>query len=387
MQVLDGGPLLKAVRVLVADDDAVFRALVRSNLEARVDDLREADDGQQAWDLLLGETFELALIDLSMPGIDGFALIRCIRSHPRTRHLPIVVITSSTDPVSVEKALEAGATSFLTKPVNWSLFGHQIDYLIRLERSSAAERATKHRAEAVARAKDALIAVLAARVRAQTRRLISTSEMELWRRPAEEGSGLGFAACVLSDARAIEDILDEVLPFVRSMTEQIVVDDCLVPVRRLLEACADRFRAMAEKGDVTIEVAPFSPTLRVRCDEIALSRALGNLVRNAVEFTRPGSCVRLNAELREDFVLSLMVDDEGPGVEPEAIARCLKPLDQREAQEPRVPEEAALGLPVAKAIAEAHGGTIEIAPRSPLGSRASLILPPEIVEARLDDVA
>ena len=387
MQVLQGGVRLKPVRVLVADDDAVFRSLVASNLAGRTDVVREAEDGQRAWELLLGETFELALIDLSMPGIDGFALIRCIRSHPRTRHLPIVVVTSTADPAAVKRALEAGATSFPTKPINWNLFGHHIDYLIRVEQSSAVERTTKQRAEAVARAKDALIAALAARVREQTRKLVTASEMELWRRPVADAHSLDYAAGVLADARCVDEILDEVLPFVRSMTEQIVVDDHLVSIDRLIEACVQRLRPMAAKGDVQIVVARVQPSLRIRCDEAAMSRALSNLLRNAIEFTHPGTTVHVGFELREDFVLCITIDDEGPGVDPGVIARCLKPLDLREGHETGAPEQAALGLPIAKAIAQAHGGTVEVLGRSTRGTRASLVIPAELVETRLDDVA
>ncbi len=387
MQLLQRDIRMKPVRVLVADDDAVFRSLVCSNLDGHADSVSEAEDGQRAWELLVGETFELALIDLSMPGIDGYALIRCIRSHPRTRRLPILVITSTADPVAVKRALEAGATSFLAKPINWNLFGHHIDYMIRVEQTNSIERFTKQRAEAVARAKDALIATLAARVRGQTRKMVAASEVELWRRPPDDGQSLDFAAGVLADARELEETLDQVLPFVRSMTEQIVVDDRLVSIERLIEACVERLQLLAAKGDVTIDIARIPSSMRVRCDEPAMSRAVGNLLQNAIEFTTPGTTVRVGIELREDFVLSINIDDDGPGVDPDVIARCLKPLDQREGHETSAPDQAALGLPIAKAIAQAHGGTVEVMPRSPTGTRASLIVPAELVEAKLDDVA
>lgn len=387
MQVLQGGLSLKPVRVLVADDDAVLRSLVCANLAGRVDSVTEAGDGQQAWEMLLGGSFELALIDLSMPGLDGYALIRCIRNHPRTRHLPIVVVTSTTDQDAVRRAFEVGATSFLTKPINWNLFGHQIDYLIRLDQGNATERATKRRAEAVARAKDALIAALAARVRQQTAGLVDMAELELWRRQDGEERGREFAGQVLAEARAIEDMLEDVLPFVRSMTEQIVVNDRPVSVSRLLEASAESLRRMAQQGDVVIMVDDVDPALMVCCDEAAIMTALGNLVRNAVEFTKPGTTVQLSVEIREDQTLCISVDDEGPGADPEAIARSLSPLDLRESNVMRLPEQAALGLPLAKAIAQAHGGTIEVVAKSGSGTRACLILPAEIVEARFEDVA
>lgn len=387
MESLKIGNALRPVRILVADDDPLMRSLVRANLEGRAGEISEASDGQEAWDLLLGERFELALIDLSMPGIDGFALIRCIRSHPRTRHLPVVVITSSSDQAAVTKAFDAGATSFLTKPINWTLFAHQIEYLIRMDQGISISRVTRQRAEAVARAKDAVIAALAARVRDQTQRIVDAAEAELLRSSSLSGRNLDLAAHVLADAHAIEEIIGEVLPYVRSMTEQIVVDDRSVPVTRLLEACSDRLRAMAAQGDVRISVAAVSPGARVRCDEAAMGRALANLVRNAVEFTRPGSCVEIRAEMKDDGALAITIDDEGPGADPAVIARCLMPLDLREGTALDTHEQAALGLPIAKAIAQAHGGTVEVVPRERIGTRASLILPPEIVEQQLDDAA
>lgn len=387
MQVLQGGMRLKPVRVLVADDDAVLRSLVRTKLEGRVDAVAEAEDGQQAWDILLGGSFELALIDLSMPGLDGFALIRCIRSNPRTKHLPIVVITSSTDQNAVKRAFEAGATSFLTKPINWNLFAHQIDYLIRFDQESSTERATKQRAEAVARAKDALIAALAARVRAQTRQLIGSSEQALSHAGDVSRQGADFAAEVLAEARRIEEIINDTMPFVRSMTEQIVVDDRLVSVARIVDACIDRLRPVAEQGDVRFAVGHIPSELRIRCDEAALCRAVGNILRNAVEFTRSGTTVEIAVELREDDALCLTIDDEGPGADPETIARCLKPLDVRSGVDLAPPEQAALGLPIAMAIARAHGGTVEVSSRPKTGTRVSLVVPGEIVERQLEEVA
>ena len=106
------------MRVIVADDDPIFRSLVRAQLGTRADEIVEAADGLEAWSHILSLNFQLALIDLSMPNLDGIALIQCIRGHPRTRHLPIIVITSRDDKDAVDKALAAGATSFLTKPVN-----------------------------------------------------------------------------------------------------------------------------------------------------------------------------------------------------------------------------------------------------------------------------
>jgi signal transduction histidine kinase len=358
-----------------------MRSLIIANLARRPVVVTEAADGQEAWALLLERTFDLALIDLSMPGIDGFTLIRCMRAHPRTRHLPIVVITSSSDHDAVARAFEAGATSFVTKPVNWALFGHHIDFLIRSHNGTTRARASRQQAEAVARAKDAVIAAISARVRHRSSRIIEEAEAEL-DNATMAGAGhqqLDFVARVLDQALAVEDMLDDVLQHLQTVTEEIVVDDRPMPVRKLVRLGVDRLAHLAETRQVRVEVEPGAPDTLVRCAENALTCALSNIVRNAIEHSPPGGRVRVAVERRSDHVIAVTVDDDGPGADLAAVSRCLAPLGQRRTAAGG-DGTATLGLPIAKAIAQAHGGTIEVSLRPETGTRASLILPAEIVE-------
>lgn len=118
--------------VLVADDDPIFRSLVSSQLAQLSCGVVEAGDGGSAWREARRHTFDLAIVDFEMPGLDGIALVQCLRGHPKTRHLPIVMCTSRTDGAAMREALGAGITSFLTKPVNWSLFDSHISHLFHI---------------------------------------------------------------------------------------------------------------------------------------------------------------------------------------------------------------------------------------------------------------
>lgn len=124
--------------VIVVDDDPIFRSLVESKLSRLSHHVEQAEDGAVAWAKIAAKSFHLALIDLEMPHMGGLDLIRCIRSYPNTCRMPIVVVTSRNDADAVRASLEAGATSFVTKPLNWSMFANHIEYLLRLH--SAAER-------------------------------------------------------------------------------------------------------------------------------------------------------------------------------------------------------------------------------------------------------
>lgn len=122
---------------LIVDDDPILRSLLRAKLVHQIPEAYEADDGGAAWDLLRNIDFQIAFVDLEMPNIDGITLIQCIRAHPRTRHLPIVVITGRQDAGALKQALDAGATSYLQKPLNWSTFEHHVGHLLALSDLSA----------------------------------------------------------------------------------------------------------------------------------------------------------------------------------------------------------------------------------------------------------
>jgi CheY-like chemotaxis protein len=79
--------------------------------------------------------FDIALIDLEMPGIGGLEMIKRLRADPAHADLPVVVVTGRDDMRSIDLAFEAGATSFVTKPVNWRLMSYQLRYVLRAQRS------------------------------------------------------------------------------------------------------------------------------------------------------------------------------------------------------------------------------------------------------------
>ena len=116
---------MNARSVLVVDDDAITRAMVVKKL-IRVAATIEAEDGVAAFRLLQDTRIDLIIVDLEMPNLGGIDLIRLVRGHPALKHIPIIVLTSDKSRDAFDQALEAGATSFLNKPLNWQAFGAHI---------------------------------------------------------------------------------------------------------------------------------------------------------------------------------------------------------------------------------------------------------------------
>jgi diguanylate cyclase (GGDEF)-like protein len=121
----------RASTVLVADDDPVMRLLMIEMLHGVGLDAIEAADGAQAVELARKHTPDLILLDVEMPNMDGFAACRAIRDMENGAAVPIVMVTGGDDLEAVTNAYEAGATDFVSKPINWPILGHRVLYVLR----------------------------------------------------------------------------------------------------------------------------------------------------------------------------------------------------------------------------------------------------------------
>ena len=118
-------------KILVSDDDQNVRLLTRQCLEAEGMVVVEAADGVEALDLFVRERPDLVFLDVEMPGMSGLEVCQRIRQMPRGESVPIMIVTGSDDRESIDKGFEAGATQYKTKPVNWSLLGRDVQYMLR----------------------------------------------------------------------------------------------------------------------------------------------------------------------------------------------------------------------------------------------------------------
>lgn len=122
--------------VLVVDDEPMARTLLRLMLVRAGFDVVEAEDGFDALDKLKDGSPDVMILDVMMPGIDGFVVCETVRSTPRTSDLPIIMLSAKTDLESVNKGLELGADKYLTKPISPEELTRQVRDVLQ-ERSNS----------------------------------------------------------------------------------------------------------------------------------------------------------------------------------------------------------------------------------------------------------
>jgi len=117
--------------VLVVDDDPVMRMLMLRMLEQVGLPAIEAENGERAVALFAERSPDLVLLDVDMPGMDGFSVCRAIRAQEQHHAVPVIMVTGGDDLDAVTQAYEDGATDFVSKPINWPILGHRVLYVLR----------------------------------------------------------------------------------------------------------------------------------------------------------------------------------------------------------------------------------------------------------------
>jgi DNA-binding response OmpR family regulator len=149
----DAGPffyvLNEAMRILFVDDDPILREFAIVNLATDLAEVETAGDGAEAMTAMRAKAPDIVLLDLEMPTMDGFEVLKAMRADPKLRDVPVVMVTGREDVQAVDRAFAAGATSFVVKPLNWRLLSHQLRYVRRtaINERRAAEMVIKLAAE------------------------------------------------------------------------------------------------------------------------------------------------------------------------------------------------------------------------------------------------
>jgi signal transduction histidine kinase len=376
-------------KVLYVEDNPESRLLVRRILEVRGYRVIEAEDGLAAIQKAREEVPDLILMDINIPGLDGFAVTTRLKSIPALQSVPIVALTASAIMEGDrERTLVAGCDGYLQKPVDVDRLPQQVAEFIGGKRESVCEEEEptylrEYSQKLVAHLEENVAELQRANEQLQTldrlkTEFVSTVSHEL-RTPLTAIKGY---TQLLMDERAgpLTPAQIESLVVIAENTEKVIwrVNDILflqesrvlLPARApvsLREVAVVATEAMAERAAaVGVQIITDIPEdlLRTTGDMESLKLLLLHLLDNAIKFSPNGGqvTIHLRDEGRE---LYGAVSDTGIGIAPEHQGKIFERFFQVDNSTTRAYGGAGLGLAISRHIVEAHGGRIGV--RSTLG--------------------
>lgn len=357
--------------VLIVDDQPFNLHFLARILEHDFD-VKIATNGTDALTLACRAPLpEVILLDVMMPGMDGYAVCAALKRNPITAGIPVIFVTARTDADSETAALAAGAADFLHKPMNpevararvrlqyeLSQHRHHLEELVRARTLELAQ--ARDAAESANRVKSAFLNNVSHEMRTPLNHI--TGMAYLLRGELPEGRGRERLAIIERSARLLLGLVEEVLDLSRLEAGEIELEAQPFDMRAWLDELIDEIQASANaKGlDVILSVDPNLPP-RVIGDRGHLRQILFQILDNAVKFSEHGRIqVRVKASETGTTSLTLCfeVEDQGIGMTPELASRLFRPFQLGDDSLTRAHGGLGMGLALSQRLVALMGGAI-----------------------------
>jgi two-component system sensor histidine kinase/response regulator len=329
----------------------------------------------------------LVLLDVMMPGMDGFETCRRFKADPRLADIPIIFLTALTDSKSHIVGLELGADDYLSKPVNIDVARQRIKLLLErrfLQQELAAQRASleaqvelrtaemrtaKLEAEKANQAKSEFLANMSHEIRTPMNAIIGMTH--LLRRELAGGRGLERVDKISTAANHLLNIINDILDLSKIEAGKMVLESTDFDIERVVENVCALLQDKAEAKGLELVIELRGVPVMLHGDRLRLGQILLNFLGNAVKFTASGTiAIRgwVAGASDRGITLHLAVADTGIGLGAEQKERLFNAFEQADASTTRRYGGSGLGLTINRRLVELMGGRIGVDSAPGVGS-------------------
>jgi signal transduction histidine kinase len=371
-------------RLLHIEDDPANRLLVRKLLKPAGFEVVDAVDGLEGIRKATEGVYDLVLVDIAIPGLDGYEVTLRLRSEAALKDVPIVAITAEGNR---DASLAVGCDGFLQKPIDARSFVRTVEGYLKGEREGiSAEKKGEHLVQQSQRIVGHLEEQVAA-LSAANERLVELNQArkEFYRNISHELSTpmtpiVGYTKLLVdqelgpltepqkkavnainSCVSRLRSLIDNLLDVTGIETGRLRFADQPFDLRDCVEAAISETGTLRAKKNQTLHIALIDlPALPASGDEGRVTRAIAQLLENASKFSPQNSEIGIRVEKGEDGSYDVLVFDQGPGISEEHALRVFEPFFQIDGSPTRSQGGTGVGLAVARGVARGHGGELTL---------------------------
>lgn len=353
--------------ILIVDDEEKNIKLIKGILGPGAYNLVGVSNGEEAVKTVTIICPDLILLDIMMPGMDGYEVCGIIKRDERTSMIPILMVTALSEQEDMVKAMEAGADDFLSKPVDHTELRVRVKSLLRIKayhdtlRSNNEEIIEKNeKLHALERKKEELTNMIIHDLRSPLMVISGGLEMLSRDKASFSENHLKRLTSCIQSCEDIDLLIHNLLDIHKMEEGKLQLNKEELDMTAVADEVVSRFTGQTEKKHISLCHTESLHIPFIPADAILMKRVLSNLLNNAIRHTPEGGTIAVSMDFFfEPPIFELRVTDTGSGVEAQYREKIFDKFEQTALKDAGVKVgSSGLGLAFCKMAVEAHGGRI-----------------------------